>query len=118
MPDPEPNSIEARLTQVERELARLREELAIARTDAGAARVLAAGADRDVAEVRAELRAHTQALNALRENQLELGESLSELHQSQLQMQAEMRAGFGTVQTGMARITTLIEDLAERNDLG
>jgi hypothetical protein len=34
---------------------------AAARADSAAARVLAAGADRDVSEVRAELRAHTQA---------------------------------------------------------
>ena len=79
---------------VEREVARLRGELVIARTDAGAARVLAAGADHDVAEVRAELRAHTQALNALRETQLE--------HQE------ETRTGFATVNAGIAQIVRLI----------
>ena len=47
----------------EREVARLREQVALTASDAAAARVLAAGADHDVAEVRAELRAHTQALN-------------------------------------------------------
>jgi hypothetical protein len=40
-----------------------------ARADAVAARVLAAGADRDISEVRTELRAPTAALNALREIQ-------------------------------------------------
>ena len=48
---------------LEREVARLREQVALTASDAAAARVLAAGADHDVAEVRAELRAHTQALN-------------------------------------------------------
>ncbi len=52
-------------------------------------RVLAAGADRDVSEIRAELRAHTQGLNALRETQLEQGREITSLRQ-------EMREGFVT----------------------
>ena len=47
---------EARFSRLEREVAELREQVALARTDATSARVLAAGADRDVSEVRAELR--------------------------------------------------------------
>lgn len=81
MPDPG-DDVEARMAVIEREIARLREqtahtssEVAAARADAAAARVLAAGANRDVSEVRAELHAHTQALNALRENQLEQGQA-------------------------------------------
>jgi len=64
MPDPS-DDVEARLAVLEREVARLREQAALissdvaaARVDAAGARVLAAGADRDVSEVRAELRAH------------------------------------------------------------
>lgn len=71
--------LEHRVTVLERELARVREQLtataaqtATAGTDAAAARTLAAGADHDVSEVRAELRAHTQVLNALRGDQLDL----------------------------------------------
>lgn len=44
--------------------------------DAAAARVLAGAADRDVSSMRAELRGHTQVLNALRETQLEHGARL------------------------------------------
>jgi hypothetical protein len=51
--------------------------------------VLAAGADRDVSEVRAELRAHTQGLNALRETELEQGREITSLRQ-------EMREGLVT----------------------
>ncbi len=47
--------------------------------------VLAAGADRDVSEIRA----HTQGLNALRETQLEQGREITSLRQ-------EMREGFVT----------------------
>lgn len=65
----EPSALEARVAALE---ARL-EEVAV---DASAARELAAGADRDVSEVRAELRAHTRALNALRETQVEMDSRL------------------------------------------
>ena len=59
------DSFETQLASLEREVAQLREQVALSSANAEAARVLAAGADRDVAEVRA----HTQALNALRETQ-------------------------------------------------
>jgi hypothetical protein len=91
------HDIETRLTIVERDVAELREQLAVASSDAAAARTLAAGADHDVSEVRAELRAHTQAINALRETQLEQGR--------------EMRESFSTLATGMAQITALLTDL-------
>ncbi|MDQ4032611.1 MAG: hypothetical protein M3332_10230 [Actinomycetota bacterium] len=58
-------------------------------------------ADRDVSEVRAELRAHTQALNALRETQLEQGREIREQGR-------EMRDGFATVAVGVAQITALL----------
>jgi hypothetical protein len=65
------NDIENRVGILEREVARLREQAALTSSDAAAVRVLAAGADHDVSEVRSELRAHTRALNALRETHLE-----------------------------------------------
>ena len=89
---------ESRLASLEREVSQLREQVALSSADAAAARVLAAGADRDVGEVRAELRAHTQALNALRETQLEQGQEIRELGR-------EMHAGFATLSTGMTQIT-------------
>jgi hypothetical protein len=98
---PADDEIKTRLSIVERDVAELREQLALARSDAAAARTLAAGADRDVSEVRAELRAHTQALNALRETQLEHGRKLDE-HIT------ETREGFSTLATGMAQITALL----------
>ncbi len=101
MPD---DDVEARVSSLEREVARLREQVVLANSDAAAARVLAAGADRDVSEVRAELRAHTQALNALRETQLELRET-------QVEQGRETREGFATVGTGMAQITALLTEI-------
>ena len=107
-------------------MAELREQVTLARSDAAAARLLAAGADRDVSEVRAELRAHTQGLNALRETQLEQGRAISELrqdvgglrqeigglrqemHQEIGGLRQEMQDGFAGMTAAMAQITTLL----------
>jgi chromosome segregation ATPase len=80
--DRDDKDLETRVGILEREVARLREQAALTGSDAAAARVLAAGADHDVSEVRSELRAHTRALNALRETQLEQGESIARLEQN------------------------------------
>ncbi|MGH3697804.1 MAG: hypothetical protein ACRDRX_28130 [Pseudonocardiaceae bacterium] len=102
------DDIESRLSTVERDVAELREQLALASSDAAAARTLAAGADHDVSEVRSELRAHTHALNALRETQVDFARQLAD-HGRQLAVQGrEMREGFSTLATGMAQITALL----------
>jgi chromosome segregation ATPase len=103
---------EARFARLEHEVAELREQVALAKSDAAAARVLAAGADRDVSEVRAELRAHTQGLNALRETQLEHGRAIGELREEMGELRQEMRNGFATMATGMAQITTLLTEIS------
>lgn len=107
MPDPD-DDFEARLAILEREVARLREQSILissdatgARVDAAAARVLASGADRDVSEVRAELRAHTQALNALRETQLE---QAREMREGFAEIRAEMREGFAEIREELAEM--------------
>ena len=105
MPNPDDN-LESRVTNLERDVAQLREQTTLASTDAATARVLAA----DVAEVRAELRAHTQVLNALREGQLELRETVVEQGQ-------RMSDGFSTLNVGMAQITALLNGIVgERRD--
>ncbi|MGQ0772956.1 MAG: hypothetical protein ACT4NY_00805 [Pseudonocardiales bacterium] len=113
MPD-STHDFETRLATVERKVARLHDQAtltssdvaaaSVARVDANAARMLGAGADHDVSEVRAELRAHTQALNALRETQLEQARAIASLEQ-------KMTEGFATLATGMAQITALLTNL-------
>lgn len=98
-----PEDIENRLTAVERDVAELRQRSELAATDASAARTLAAGADRDVSEVRAELRAHTSALNALRQTQIETAHKLDGLERTTTD-------GFATVSAGMAHIVSLLKD--------
>jgi uncharacterized protein involved in exopolysaccharide biosynthesis len=92
--------------------------------------VLAAGADRDVSEVRAELRAHTQALNALRETQVDFSRQLADfgrqladhgrridaLERKLDEQSREMREGFATLATGMAQITALLTNLDKSTD--
>lgn len=116
------NDIENRVSILEREVAQLREQAALTSSDATAARVLAAGADRDVSEVRSELRAHTRALTALRETQLDQGRMLTEhgrildkhgraiasLNQAIISLDQKMSNGFATLNTGIAQIVALL----------
>jgi hypothetical protein len=104
-----PDDLESRFTRLEHEVTRLREDVA-------SARALAALADRDVAELRTEMRAHHQVLNALRETQLEQGEQINELRRDMRQqideLRREMREGFAVQSTGMAQITALLTTIA------
>jgi nitrogen-specific signal transduction histidine kinase len=84
-----------RVAALEEAVRRLDEQGAVSAADSAAARVLASGADRDVSEVRAELRAHTQALNTLRETQREQGDAL--------------RDGFAKVNTTLQRIVDVLD---------
>ncbi|MBN1174228.1 MAG: hypothetical protein JXA67_18805 [Micromonosporaceae bacterium] len=67
------------LEELAQRVAVLEAEISVLRQEAAAARALAAGADRDVADYRAELRGHTRALGALRETQLEHGQAITVL---------------------------------------
>jgi hypothetical protein len=96
---------------LEARVAGLETEIAVVRSEAAAARALAAGADRDVAEYRAEMRLHTRVLNALRETQIEQGTQMAEGFARVDAEMAEIRGGFATVNTGMAQIVTLLERL-------
>jgi len=59
-------------------VAKLERRMKKCRVDATAARVLAAAADRDVADIRLVLKGHTSVLNALRETQIDHGKKLKE----------------------------------------
>ena len=92
------DELSERVARLERQVADLRERSA----DAGAARILAAGADHDVAEVRAELRAHTGTINALREDQIDLRKDVRDLRE-------EMRRGFAVVNCSLGQSIGLLE---------
>jgi hypothetical protein len=93
------------LDDFEQRLAAVEAELPLLRTEAAAARALAAGADRDVAEYRSELRAHTRMLNALRETQV--------AHYAEHKADsAELKADVAEVKAGVKQIVRMLEGLA------
>jgi hypothetical protein len=60
--------------------------------------------DRDVADLKLEMRAHRKTLQALRETQLEQGEEIRELRTEMREGFAEMRTGFATLAAGLAAL--------------
>ncbi len=111
------DEVDARLTALERDVARLRDQQVAIAADAQAARLLAAGADREVAQIGVELRAHRQLLNALRETQRDHADRLDRIDdrldriESQLvAVDERMAAGFATMQQGMSQIVALLTD--------
>ncbi|MGH3898698.1 MAG: hypothetical protein ACRDTA_10690 [Pseudonocardiaceae bacterium] len=56
--------------------------------------------------------AHIQALNALRETQLEQGRDIAGLRAEMREGFAQMRGGFAKQATGMAQITALLTTIA------
>lgn len=109
--DPE-RDLERRVTNLEAEVTHLRDDVARSASDAAAACVLAAGADRDVSGVRAELRAHTSALNALRETQLEMQRSTTRQFG---ELVGEVNGRFERVDAGTAQTTALLNVLIDRD---
>jgi outer membrane murein-binding lipoprotein Lpp len=108
---------------LEARLSRLEDDVSVSRADAAAARVLAGGADRDISDVRTELRAHTQVLNALRETQVEQGRHLSrldakvdQLDASVDQLTGKVDQALGMLGTGMAQIVALLSSPGHNDD--
>jgi hypothetical protein len=114
-----PKDLEQRVSAIEADVAVVRQEGA-------AACELAAGADREAADVRAELRGHGRVLTALRETQLEMQVEMQGMQLEMRGMQLDMR-GFREIQVrhyaehkadaaemkaGMAQIVRMLEDLS------
>jgi chromosome segregation ATPase len=78
----EPDGIEARVEALETRVSELDRRVRASEQDAAAARVLAGAADRDVTEIRGELRDFRQAtaasFNALREDMIDLHAEMNE----------------------------------------
>lgn len=79
----DPDGLERRVAALETTVRELAERVRRSEQDAAAARVLAGGADRDVAEIRAEIRdfreQNTRVLNAMREDLTDLRSDLTDL---------------------------------------
>ncbi len=92
--------------ELERRVAAVESEVGLVRQEAAAARALAAGADRDVADYRAEMRAHTRGLNAVRKTQIE---HYTELRRTQIEHYAEHKADSAELKAGIAHVVHLLE---------
>jgi chromosome segregation ATPase len=115
MPD-SGDELETRVARLEDEVIRLKEGLAVSRADAAAARVLAGGADRDMSEIRDEMRAHRQSLNALRETQVDFSRQLTTTDSKIETLRSEMQQGFGMLNTGMAQIFAILTNRQREDD--
>jgi hypothetical protein len=99
------NNLEARLAALETHFQELAKEVRRARQDAAAARVLASEADRDVTEIRAEIRdfrrATTASFNAMREDFTDLRK---EMNNGFTEIRSEMRSRFAEVYGKFAEV--------------
>jgi methyl-accepting chemotaxis protein len=97
----QPRDLESRVAALESRVEALTDRVQRSERDAAAARVLAGGADRDVEQIRGEIRdfkqATTASFNAMRED---LGDLRSEMNNGF----AEMRREFAEVDRGFAEI--------------
>ena len=109
----EGGDVEPRISALEGEMREMRARLNLSEQDAAAARVLAGAADRDVGEIRAEMRdfrrTTVSSFNAVREDLVDLRGEVGELR-------AEMRSGFDLTATGQQQIVGMLQTLIDRED--
>lgn len=103
-----PNDIEARVAALETQVQELADRVRHSEQDAAAARVLAGGADRDVNEMRTEIREfreqNTRVLNAMREDLTDVREAVSSGF-------TEMRGRLDATAAGQEQIVTMLNTL-------
>ena len=110
----QPSDLEARVAALETQVQELRElagRVRASEQDAAAARVLAGGADRDVAQIRDEIRdfrrATAASFNAMRED---LGDLRTEVDNGF----TEMRGKFDAAAAGQQQIADLLNTLIQQ----
>lgn len=117
--------LEGRVNALETTVEQINRRLRAAEQDAAAARVLAGAADRDVTEIRAEIRdfrnATTSSFNALRHDFVDFREHVDrrfeEVSQGFEQVDrgfAEMRGKLDGTAAGQQRIAEMIQTLIDR----
>jgi hypothetical protein len=110
-------NLESRVTALEVQVGDLRSRVRASEHDAAAARVLAGGADRDVGEIRGEIRDFQQAtigsFNALRADMVDGFRRVDEKFAQVDNGFAEMRAKFDMTTAGQQRIVALIQTVID-----
>jgi polyhydroxyalkanoate synthesis regulator phasin len=125
----QPPGLEARVTALETQVSDLAERVRHSEQDAAAARVLAGGADRDVADLRSEVRefrdANNRTLTAMREDLIGLRGEMTGLRgevtglRSQVDNGfAEMRGKLDAAATGLEQISGLLSTLIGQDGPG
>lgn len=120
-----------RVSALENEVRDPSHEVHVRRQDAAAARVLAGGADRDVMEIRAEIRdfrteiraevgdfrhATTAGIKTLREDQLDIRRQMAAGFAKVDDNFAEMRGKFDATAAGQQQIVELLNTVISRQD--
>ena len=107
------DDLEARVTALEVHVRELDERMRHSAQDAAAARVLAGGADRDVAQIREEIRdfrhATTASFNAMRED-------LTDLRTRVENGFVEMRGKLDATAAGQHQIVELLNTVIQRDE--
>lgn len=108
----QPDDHEARIEALETHVRDLDERVRLTAHDAAAARVLAGGADRDVHEIRDELRdfrrATTATLNAMRDDMTDMRQHMDARFADMDRGFAEMRGKLDATAAGIQVITGLL----------
>lgn len=111
----QPEDLEARMTALETEVRQLADRVRHSEQDAAAARVLAGGADRDVAEIRGEIRdfrqATTSSFNATREDLTDLRSKMQQGFDETQRGFTEMRGKLDATAAGQQQIVDLLNAL-------
>ncbi len=116
----QPDGLEPRVAALETAVEELTARVGRSERDAAAARVLAGGADRDVAEIRTEIREfrdqNNRALSALRADLVDLREHVDRGFAEVDRGFAEVRSRLDSTAAGQQQIVTLLDTLIARGD--
>lgn len=108
-----PDDLEPRVSALETEVQELRSRVRSSERDAAAARVLAGGADRDVEQIRGEIRDLRRAMaagfNATREDILDLRSRFDDVDRGFAEMRGKFDAAAAGQQEIVALLTTVID---------
>lgn len=111
----QPNDLEARVAALETQVQELIDRVRTSEQDAAAARVLAGGADRDVAQIHGEIRdfrqATTSSFNAMRDDLTDLRVDLTDLRTKVGNGFIEMRGKLDATAAGQQQIVGLLNTL-------
>jgi hypothetical protein len=114
------DDLEGRVNALETTVGDINRRLRATEQDAAAARVLAGAADRDVTEMRAEIRdfrqATTAGFNAIREDFVDLRRHVDQGFEQVARGFAEMRGKLDAAASGQQHIADLIQGLIADRD--